>query len=93
MLKAALPALGTLFTSPPPSTSAPKYSLPAMPPKPNWPRSPPSQRSSCSHYEAWLRSLLPVFDRYQIHSRECDFGMGWTANFCHAIPDWHKPEN
>jgi hypothetical protein len=37
--------------------------------------------------------LLPVFDLYQIHPRECDIGMGWTAHFCDAIPDWHKPEN
>ena len=37
--------------------------------------------------------LLPVFDLYQIHSRECDIGMGWTANFCDAIPNWHAPEN
>ena len=37
--------------------------------------------------------LLPVFDLYQIHSRECDIGMGWTANFCDRIPDWRKPEN
>ncbi len=37
--------------------------------------------------------LLPVFDLYQIHTRECDIGMGWTANFCDAIPDWRKPEN
>ena len=37
--------------------------------------------------------LLPIFDLYQIHSRECDIGMGWTANFCDAIPDWHKPDN
>ena len=37
--------------------------------------------------------LLPVFDLYQIHSKECDIGMGWTANFCDAIPDWRKPEN
>jgi hypothetical protein len=37
--------------------------------------------------------LLPVFDLYQIHTRECDIGMGWTANFCDAIPDWHKAEN
>jgi hypothetical protein len=37
--------------------------------------------------------LLPVFDLYQIHTKECDIGMGWTANFCDAIPDWHKPEN
>ena len=37
--------------------------------------------------------LMPVFDLYQIHSKECDIGMGWTANFCDAIPDWRKPEN
>jgi hypothetical protein len=37
--------------------------------------------------------LLPVFDLYQIHSKECDIGMGWTANFCDAIPDWRKPQN
>jgi len=37
--------------------------------------------------------LLPVFDLLQIHSKECDIGMGWTANFCEAIPDWRKPEN
>jgi hypothetical protein len=37
--------------------------------------------------------LLPVFDLYQIHTKECDIGMGWTANFCDAIPDWRKPEN
>ncbi|MBM3879169.1 MAG: hypothetical protein FJ387_05550 [Verrucomicrobia bacterium] len=37
--------------------------------------------------------LLPVFDLYQIHTRECDIGMGWTANFCDALPDWRKPEN
>ncbi len=37
--------------------------------------------------------LLPVFDLYQIHPKECDIGMGWTANFCDAIPDWRKPEN
>ena len=37
--------------------------------------------------------LLPVFDLYQIHTKECDIGMGWTANFCDAIPDWKKPEN
>jgi hypothetical protein len=34
-----------------------------------------------------------VFDLYQIHTKECDIGMGWTANFCDAIPDWRKPEN
>jgi hypothetical protein len=37
--------------------------------------------------------LLPVFDLQQIHTKECDIGMGWTANFCEAIPDWRKPEN
>jgi hypothetical protein len=37
--------------------------------------------------------LLPVFDLYQIHTKECDIGMGWTAHFCDAIADWHKPEN
>jgi hypothetical protein len=37
--------------------------------------------------------LLPVFDLYQIHPKECDIGMGWTANFCDAIPEWRKPEN
>jgi hypothetical protein len=37
--------------------------------------------------------LLPVFDLYQIHTKECDIGMGWTANFCDAIPDWKKPEH
>ena len=37
--------------------------------------------------------LLPVFDLYQIHTKECDIGMGWTANFCDAIPGWTKPEN
>lgn len=37
--------------------------------------------------------LLPVFDLYQIHPKECDIGMGWTANFCDAIPEWQKPEN
>lgn len=37
--------------------------------------------------------LLPVFDLYQIHPKECDIGMGWTANFCDAIAEWQKPEN
>jgi hypothetical protein len=37
--------------------------------------------------------LLPVFDLYQIHTKECDIGMGWTGNFCEGIPDWNKPEN
>ncbi len=37
--------------------------------------------------------LLPIFDLYEIHTKECDIGMGWTANFCDAIPDWRKAEN
>ncbi len=37
--------------------------------------------------------LLPVFDLYQIHSKECDIGMGWTGFFCDAIPNWQAPEN
>ena len=37
--------------------------------------------------------LMPVFDLYQVHPKECDIGMGWTANFCNAIPEWQKPEN
>ena len=37
--------------------------------------------------------LLPVFDLYQIHSKECDIGMGWTAQFCDSIPEWRKAEN
>jgi hypothetical protein len=37
--------------------------------------------------------LLPVFDLYQIHTKECDIGMGWTAFFCEAIPNWRAPEN
>ena len=37
--------------------------------------------------------LLPVFDLYQVHTKECDIGMGWTAHFCDAIPDWRRPEN
>jgi hypothetical protein len=37
--------------------------------------------------------LLPVFDLYQIHPKECDIGMGWTTHFCDAMPDWRKPEN
>jgi hypothetical protein len=40
-----------------------------------------------------LAPLLPVFDLYQIHPKECDIGMGWTANFCDAIPGWQNPEN
>ncbi len=37
--------------------------------------------------------LLPVFDLYQIHTKECDIGMGWTSFFCDAIPDWRHPQN
>jgi hypothetical protein len=37
--------------------------------------------------------LLPIFDLYQIHPRECDIGMGWTAQFCDGIPNWRAPEN
>jgi hypothetical protein len=37
--------------------------------------------------------LLPVFDLLQIHPKECDIGMGWTANFCDALPDWRAPQN
>jgi hypothetical protein len=37
--------------------------------------------------------LLPVFDLYQIHTKECDIGMGWTAQFCNGIPEWRKAEN
>jgi hypothetical protein len=37
--------------------------------------------------------LLPVFDLYQIHPKECDIGMGWTSLFCDAIPNWRTPEN
>jgi hypothetical protein len=37
--------------------------------------------------------LLPVFDLFQIHTKECDIGMGWTAFFCDAIPNWKAPEN
>ena len=37
--------------------------------------------------------LLPVFDLYQIHTKECDIGMGWTRLFCDAIPNWRQPEN
>jgi hypothetical protein len=37
--------------------------------------------------------LLPVFDLYQIHTKECDIGMGWTANFGEGIPDWQAPTN
>ena len=37
--------------------------------------------------------LLPVFDLLQIHAKECDIGMGWTAHFCDPLGDWRKPEN
>jgi len=37
--------------------------------------------------------LLPVFDLYQIHTKECDIGMGWTRVFCDGIPNWQEPQN
>ena len=37
--------------------------------------------------------LLPVFDLYQIHTKECDIGMAWTSSFCEAIPAWRAPQN
>lgn len=37
--------------------------------------------------------LLPVFDLYQIHSKECDIGVSWTSFFCEAIPNWQAPQN
>ncbi len=37
--------------------------------------------------------LLPVFDLYQVHSKECDIGVSWTSFFCDAIPNWQSPEN
>lgn len=37
--------------------------------------------------------LLPVFDLLQIHPKECDIGMGWTAHFCDPMGDWKAPEN
>ncbi len=37
--------------------------------------------------------LLPVFDLYQIHTKECDMGMAWLSWFCSDMPDWQKPEN
>ena len=39
-----------------------------------------------------VEPLLPVFDLYQIHTKECDIGMGWTAWFCEPIPDWRAPD-
>ncbi len=35
--------------------------------------------------------LLPVFDLREVHSRECDIGVSWTAQFCDAIPNWRDP--
>lgn len=35
--------------------------------------------------------LLPAFDLYQIHTKECDIGISWTSSFCDAIPNWHDP--
>ncbi|MDW8105316.1 MAG: hypothetical protein RMK92_09930, partial [Armatimonadota bacterium] len=40
-----------------------------------------------------VEPLLPVFDLYQIHTKECDIGMAWTSWFCDAIPGWRAPEN
>jgi hypothetical protein len=40
-----------------------------------------------------IEPLLPVFDLYQIHTKECDIGMAWTSFFCDAIPNWRAPEN
>jgi hypothetical protein len=37
--------------------------------------------------------LLPIFDLYQIHTKECDIGVSWTSFFCDAIPNWRAPEN
>jgi hypothetical protein len=37
--------------------------------------------------------LLPVFDLYQIHTKECDIGMGWTGNFGEGISNWQAPTN
>ncbi len=37
--------------------------------------------------------LLPIFDLYQIHPKECDIGMGWTASFCNSISNWQAPAN
>ncbi len=39
-----------------------------------------------------VEPLLPVFDLYQIHTKECDIGMGWTSFFCDAIPNWQAPD-
>lgn len=40
-----------------------------------------------------VEPLLPVFDLYQIHTKECDIGMAWTSWFCDAMPNWQSPEN
>ncbi|MHB1455942.1 MAG: hypothetical protein ACYC0V_03400 [Armatimonadota bacterium] len=37
--------------------------------------------------------LLPAFDLYQIHTKECDIGVSWTTNFCDAMPNLQAPEN
>ncbi|MCC6730276.1 MAG: hypothetical protein IT208_13140 [Chthonomonadales bacterium] len=37
--------------------------------------------------------LLPAFDLHQIHTKECDIGVSWTAFFCDAIPNWRAPAN
>lgn len=40
-----------------------------------------------------LEPLLPVFDLLQIHPKECDIGMGWTAQFCDPMGDWKTAAN
>ncbi|HSV72684.1 MAG TPA: hypothetical protein VLH79_02880 [Chthonomonadales bacterium] len=37
--------------------------------------------------------LLPVFNLYQIHTKECCIGVSWTAHFCDTMPNWRAPEN
>ncbi len=34
--------------------------------------------------------LLPVFFLREIHTKECDIGMGWTDWFLQGVPDWQK---
>lgn len=36
--------------------------------------------------------LLPVFDLYQIHSKECDIGVSWTTSFCDSMSNWRAPD-
>ncbi|MCZ7637033.1 MAG: hypothetical protein M5U12_13945 [Verrucomicrobia bacterium] len=40
-----------------------------------------------------LEPLLPVFDLLELHPKQCDIGMGWTAHFCDPLGDWKRPEN